>query len=393
VPGEDGWLSKAEVNALYYNTVAGEISFATEAGGGDHSVAVARLVGAQAAALGRSRIRMLELGANHCAFARLLIEELWAASGSGKNELTGIDYVAVELSRSSLEEAVRRERGEQLFERLTPGGQGGVVGTMGESGELEIELTLVHSDANAFVRSAAGPFDFVIVNELLDDLPCRAYFSDADGCCFELVSSSRGEDGRWTIRVEAEAADLDGLPPGTVTARSPESVELVARAAELLAPGGMLLVHDDGFAEPWLPLETYADAPPSLPAFAELVFPDGPLPRSFYRVFGNEAKRAVQVTNDVNFAELTAVLEPAGTVIAVPHGNAKINRGGRVQKGDGTFLGELGRLSPGDDLPALLAGLADRQELIRDEFVSEYGDGRASVFLDLIFVKAGPTGT
>jgi hypothetical protein len=386
----DGWLGKEQVNAHYYNAVAGEISFATEAGAGSHSIAVARLIGARG---GGSKIRVLELGANNCAFARLLIEELWAASGSGENELVGIEYVAVEYSRSSLEEALRRELDEQLFERAGRG-EGRVVARMGESGDFDIELTLVHADANEFMRSPQEPFDFVILNELLDDLPYRAYFTDAGGRSFEAVPRSRGEEGRWTIRVDAEPGRPDGLPAAAVTARSPESVELVTAAAAVLSPGGMLLIHDYGFAEPFMPLETYADPPPSLPGFAELAFPDcETFPRGFFRVFGNESKGVVQVTNDVNFAELTDALEPTGTVIAIPHGNAILNQGGKLQKGDGTFLGEFGELVPDDDLDGQLARLAAGQARIRDDFAAAYVGGRGSVFLDLIYVRGEPTGT
>jgi SAM-dependent methyltransferase len=381
----DGWLSKDQVNAHYYNTVAGDISFTTEAGGGSHSIAVARLIGARA---GRARIRVLELGANDCAFARLLIEELWGASGS-ENELTGIEYVAVEYSRASLEEALRRELDEQLFDRADRG-TGRVVATMGVSGGFEIDLALVHCDANEFMRSPQEPFDFVILNELLDDLPHRAYFADAAGSSFEMVPRSRGKDGRWTVRVDAEPGGPDGVLPGTVTAHSPDSVDLVAASAAVLNPGGMLLIHDYGFAEPFVPLETYAAPPASLPGFAELAFPDAEaFPRGFFRVFGDEAKRVVQVTNDVNFAELTAVLEPTGTVITVPHGNAILNEGGRLRRGDGTFLGEFAELGHGDDLDALLARLQRDQRRIRDEFTA----GRGTVFLDLIYLRGEPTGT
>jgi hypothetical protein len=389
----DGWLSKDEVNAHYYNTVAGDIAFGTEAGSGSHSVAVARLIGAHAATLGRDRIRVLELGANNCAFARLLIEELWAASGSGENELAGIEYVAVEYSRPSLEEAFRRELDEQLFERADRGTALGVVATMGEAGDFDIELTLVHSDANAFMRLAAGTFDFVILNELLDDLPYRAYFTDAVGSGFEAVPRSRGDNGRWTIRIDAEPGGPGDLPAMTVTAHSLESVDLVEGAAGVLSDGGMLLIHDYGFTEPYMPLETYAAPPPSLPPFADLTFPDGDFPRGFFRVFGNEAKLVLQVTNDVNFAELAAVLEPTGTVIAIPHGNAVINQGGRVQQGDGTFLGEFGELTRADDVDNVLARLAEGQVRIRDAFSTDYVDGRGTVFLDLIYVKGAPTGT
>lgn len=165
---------------------------------------------------------------------------------------------------------------------------------------------------------------------------------------------------------------------------------MVAGVAELLGPGGMLLIHDYGFAEPTMPLEAYAAPPPSLPPFAELAFPEiDSFPRGFFRVFGNEAKLVLQVTNDVNFAELAAALEQTGTVIAIPHGNAIINEGGTVQKGDGTFLGEFTELTLGDDLGAALARLAEHQKRIRDDFTA----GRGTVFLDLIYVKGAPTGT
>ena len=50
---ENGWLTKGEVNSLYYNTVAGEISFITEAAVGAHPFAIARLIEHQAADVGR----------------------------------------------------------------------------------------------------------------------------------------------------------------------------------------------------------------------------------------------------------------------------------------------------------------------------------------------------
>ena len=31
------------------------------------------------------------------------------------------------------------------------------------------------------MRANSEPFDFVILNELLDDMPCRVYFADGDG--------------------------------------------------------------------------------------------------------------------------------------------------------------------------------------------------------------------
>ena len=40
------WLTKTEVNHLYYDTVAGDIVFQTEASVGHHPAAAARLVAA-----------------------------------------------------------------------------------------------------------------------------------------------------------------------------------------------------------------------------------------------------------------------------------------------------------------------------------------------------------
>ena len=45
------------------------------------------------------------------------------------------------------------------------------------------------------------------------------------------------------------------------------------------------------------------------------------MPKSFFRVYGNEDAHEVQITNDVNFAELTELLEPTGMVLTLPHGN------------------------------------------------------------------------
>ncbi len=99
----DAWLSKDEVNSLYYDTVAGQIAFATEAAGGTHSTAVARLVAGVADAIGRRQIRVLEIGANNCVFARKFLLALWAARGAGGSRLERVDYLAVEYSRAALQ--------------------------------------------------------------------------------------------------------------------------------------------------------------------------------------------------------------------------------------------------------------------------------------------------
>ncbi len=261
------------------------------------------------------------------------------------------------------------------------------------SDEVAINLGLVHAEANQFVRANSERFDFVILNELLDDMPWRAYFADGDGRPFEAVAACRAAGGRWTVRIGAvplTGSEGVDLPPGMLAARSPACVELVGGIADLLVPGGMLLVHDYGFTEPFNAVETYEPLPPSLPSFAELVFPDGSeegFPRGFFRVFGNDEKKVIQITNDVSFAELVDVLTPSGAVTTIPHGNSILTRGGTLQRGDGVFLSEFGLLEPGDDVAALLARLQADQGRIRQEFVDRYTGGRASVFLDLLYVK------
>ena len=401
---DDAWLSKDEVNSLYYNAVAGQIDFATEAEGGAHSTAAARLVARVADSLGRRQIRVLEIGANNCIFARKFLLELWTARGAGSTRLERIDYLAVEYARAALEAAAEREERQGVFDRVAigpaaafgsagPPEQPSLVALITAADEVAINLGLVHAEANQFVRANREPFDFVILNELLDDMPWRAFFADGDGRAFEAVAACRADGGRWTVRIGAEpltgAEGLD-VPPGMLTARSPACVELVDRVADLLVPGGMLLVHDYGFTERFNAVETYEPLPPSLPAFAELVYPVGSeegFPRGFFRVFGNDEKKVIQITNDVGFADLVDVLTPSGAVTTIPHGNSILTRGGTLQRGDGVFLSEFGLLEPGDDVAALLAQLQGDQGRIRQEFADRFTGGRASLFLDLLYVK------
>jgi hypothetical protein len=256
-----------------------------------------------------------------------------------------------------------------------------------------VNLGLVHAEATQFMETNGELFDFVILNELLDDMPCRAYFADAGGAVSELVPAAREEDGRWTVRVTAEeAADVPAdVPPGTITATSPEWVALVTGCARSLRPGGMLLVHDYGFAEPFTSAGKYAELPGTLPSFADMDYSAGAgpeFPRGFFRVFGNEEQRVLQITNDVNFAELAAALEPSGPVFAIPQGSSIINAGKEPAQGDGVFLAEFGLLEPGDDLPALLSRLRAEQARYRDEYAAAYTGGRGNVFMDLVFLRS-----
>lgn len=391
MPGE--WLTKGEVNAHYYGTVAGEIVFATEASRGWHPQAVAKLIAARARAGNLRRIRLLELGANNCEFARAAIIELRRLADEGEAELERIDYVAVEYARASLEAAAEWEEATGAYPVRRPAVAGSaLVALVAAGGAPAVNLALVHSEANAFVRSNTEPFDFAILNELLDDLPYQAFFADPAGRRFEAFPLCREADDGWTVRIaaaETAAEELAGMPPGTMTARSRESVELVTGLAGALTSGGMLFVHDYGFAEPYTELGKY-EAERLVPAFARLEYDEGggkAFPRSFFRVFGNEAKRVVQVTNDVNFDELAAALAPAGSVLVIPHGN-QIAIAGALAKGQGVFLAEFGLLEPGDDLRSLLERLGRDQASLRDGYVRDWMEGRSSVFLDLVFVKS-----
>ncbi len=401
-PGE--WLTKSEVNARYYNTVAGDIVFATEASLGGHPQAVAKLIAARARAAGLGRIRILEIGANNCAFARAAIMELRRLDAVGAAALERIDYLAVEYARDSLEavaaweesagaHVVHRPLGSPMLGVTGPPASPTLVALVATGGAPAVNLGLVHAEATQFARANREPFDFVILNELLDDMPYRAYLADADGRRFELVPESRDDGELWTVRISAqEAADPEGdeLPPGTITASSAESLELVTAIAGLLAPGGMLLLHDYGFAEPYTTLEKYEAMPRLVPPFVVMQYAEpgeAAFPRSFFRVFGNEARRVVQVTNDVNFAELAAALEPGGAVTTIPHGNQIVIAGGAFAKGQGVFLAEFGLLEPDDDVGTLLDRLHRDQARARDDYVREQMQGHASVFLDLVYVK------
>jgi hypothetical protein len=125
-----------------------------------------------------------------------------------------------------------------------------------------------------------------------------------------------------------------------------------------------------------------------------LEFPPGSesgFPRSFFRIFGSDEAKVVQITADVAFAELIDELRRGGSVITLPHGNALVKSRERqddLRKGDGVFLSEFALLEPGDDLGVLLARLDAEQEELRRRFADEFLAGNASVFADLLHVKS-----
>jgi hypothetical protein len=387
-------LTKAEVNERFYNTVGGEIAFETEAQGYLHPYAVAKLLAAHVRERGIRELKLLELGANNCAFATTLLKLLTSLTVHGEVDLSRIDYFAVELARGSLEAFAGSEEGAGNFQRISAGAAGSpLVATLSRLGVPQISLHLVHADAAVFVRGGSGRFDAVILNELLDDLPSRPFYSDSEGRAYELTARARELEGKWWIEIAAEPAPGIAMPPATLTATSPESLAVVSGASALLEPGGFLLVHDYGFVERYTPVEKYEPPPKSLPDFVTLEFPPGSesgFPRSFFRIFGSEKGKVVQITTDVAFAELIEALEPGGTVIALPHGNALIRSRERrddLRKGDGIFLSEFALLEPGEDLDALLERLDKEQEELRRRFADEFLGGSSSLFADLLYRK------
>jgi hypothetical protein len=400
-------LTKAEVNARYYETVGGEIAFITEAASQSrlHATAVARLIARHAALVGRRQLRLLEIGANTCAFATSLLSLLRELHERGEAELDGLDYFAVDFSRNTLETVLAHNKAGGSWTRiLVPSRREAatarpLIGSLLDEHAPRVALHLVHSDANELVRSSSGRFDFVILNELLDDLPCRVFYAAADGHRSELAAHASADDGTWRVRISAthvgdgESPGLSELPPGTVTATSPESLSLMTGISGLLESGGMLLVHDYGFMGGFAGVDQYEPLPKTLPSFVTMEFPpesESGFPHSFFRVFGNEERRIVQITNDVNFGELADALDRSGKVIVLPHGNALLQTRAWPEilaPDDGVFLSECIFLRPDDDLRAVLARLHAEQEELRERYVRSSTGGRTSMFSDLVYVK------
>jgi SAM-dependent methyltransferase len=389
------WLTKGEVNGLYYSEVGGELVFGTEAQRGYHPAAVARLIAAQARVLGKDELRILELGANNGAFAGVLLQFLGELRDEGE-PLRKVDYVASEWSRSALEAALVANEASGRFDRSrrAPASDDEVslVAHLASSVWPDDSLYLLHGEAKATLRRTSGAFDVVIANELLDDLPCRAFYSDDDGTQHELVAETRRDGDGWLVRVRAAAVEtpLSEMPAATLTASSDDWRAVAEGAAKALAPGGLFLVHDYGFAERFTGRGQYEDAPRSVPPFATLEFPDGSdagFPRAFYRIFGNEEHGLIQITTDVNLAEVASVLDAHGTTIVLPHGNAILTNRGGIESDDGVFISEFALLDDDAELPAQLERLERTQAELRARYADAYLGGRTAMFSDLVFVK------
>src|SRR5260370_30666689 len=113
-------LTKGEVNAGFYNTVGGEILFATEGQGYLHPLAVARLVAAYANASGKRELKILEIGANNGSFATSFLMLLTQLRVHDEATVSKVEYFAVEYARRSLEAALIGYPGAG-FGQVTPG--------------------------------------------------------------------------------------------------------------------------------------------------------------------------------------------------------------------------------------------------------------------------------
>src|SRR5262245_48307103 len=266
-------LTKSQVNERFYDTVGGEIVFETEAQGYLHPYAVAKLLAAQARERGTRELKLLELGANNCAFATSLLKLLTTLTIHAEVALERIDYFAVELARRSLQAFLASEEAGG-FQRVARGAAGSpLVGTLSRLGVPQINLHLVHSEAGAFVSGGPGRVDAVVMNELLHDLPSRTFYANANANAHEFAAHAQEEEGGWRVEVQTAPAREVELQPSTVTATSPESLAIVRGASSLLGSGGMLLVHDYGFVERNTPVSWYEALPKSLPDWVTLDFP------------------------------------------------------------------------------------------------------------------------
>ena len=206
-------LGKKELNERFYSAVDPEAAFVTEVQVGFHQVAAARLVARHAAGLGKQRLRILELGASACLFAIAFVEVMARLALLGDASVDSLDYTAVELSRGALEAGVRGAA-RHGFEQLAPaaGAAAAEVASLRRPGAVEAGLTLVESDANRFVDELEEPYDVVILNELLDDLPCRVFYSDTEGVAHELAPLAEPDGACWKVELTESDAAPDEVP-------------------------------------------------------------------------------------------------------------------------------------------------------------------------------------
>jgi SAM-dependent methyltransferase len=179
------------------------------------------------------RVRVLEIGAGLGYLARDAIARL---RGSGRE----VDYTIVELS-PALADAQRTRLGNDA--RWLAG--------------------------DVLAVDPPGPFDLIVANEMAGDLPARRLTradlglapdgGEADPAKLAAISPIAAELG---VRVD-DAPDPCYLQTG--------AIELVARVARWLAPGGIAVISEFGDTSAWPKLSTHLDHPELSTHFGHLL--------------------------------------------------------------------------------------------------------------------------
>ncbi|MDE1851347.1 MAG: SAM-dependent methyltransferase [Candidatus Micrarchaeota archaeon] len=386
-------ISKREINRLFYAAERRELPFATQAGFEPYQEGVVRIIRDIARQQGSERLRIMELGANDCSFAMDIMGRL-----ANDGIRTGVDYLAVDFSASALDKGYARYsqmpgKGFEMVRNVE------VPDSAKPNGKQDNVIYLVQRDAAGFKDAWASGLDVVIMNELLDDLSYDVYFTDKDGRAYRLECSVSRPQLRWQVNIDAERVDRKELPvqmpPRSVTATSAEAMGIIENAAALLRKGGVMLVHDYGFADRYDSVDTYGTPNVSY-KITQVNFPKHPqlsMPYDFFRVYEDVAEFAfepasnmIQVTSPVNFGEIEARLEKEGKVLILPHGRIilhKMQRGESLAKGDDVFMSEFGLMEQDETVAGIMDSLKPRQQ----EIIDYHGKLYSPDFYDLVFLK------
>jgi hypothetical protein len=117
-------LTRSQVNERFYDAVGGEIVFETEAQGYLHPYAVAKLVAAQARERGLRELKLLELGANNCAFAMSLLKLLTDADDPRRGRARADRLLRGRARAAGRSRHSCRARRAAAFQRVVPGAAG-----------------------------------------------------------------------------------------------------------------------------------------------------------------------------------------------------------------------------------------------------------------------------
>lgn len=189
-------------------------------------------------AIASGAIRVLEIGAGLGYVARDVIERLAAAGRE-------VHYTIIELSPTLA--AAQRER---LADRAASGAATWLVGDV-----LQLD--------------PGGSFDLILSNEMAGDLPARQLSRSEVGLAIDGGTADRAK----LAAISQSAADL-----GVVIDDAPEpfylqtgAIDMIARIARWLAPGGSAVVTEFGDVAAWPRLSTQLDHPELSTHFGHLM--------------------------------------------------------------------------------------------------------------------------